>query len=231
MDDPQSVSEQAKRWVKDHKHALLAQFASDAICKPEKEPMSIFLAGSPGAGKTEASIALQEGGLRAVHIDADGIRTFLPQYTGHNADEVQGAAALGVEKLYDYILKAKKSAIIDATFTPYEKAENNIQRSLRAGRDVYILYVYQPPSIAWRFTKVREKKEGRTVPKHVFLRALMDAPKNARTIKDKFGEQVHVFVLKKNYIKGTQQFSEGVREIDRILRNLQKAHDIEKKLR
>ena len=84
---------------------LIEKFASLDIYPRQDRPYTIFLAGSPGAGKTEVSRKLIETLEQPIiHIYADAIRSSLEQYKGSNADTVQGACALGVEKLLDHVL-------------------------------------------------------------------------------------------------------------------------------
>ena len=70
-----------------------------------------------------------------VRIDADDVRMWLPMYTGKNSDVVQQAASRGVDVLYDHALKKGMSLILDATYTPYKVAHQNVQRSLKRGRE------------------------------------------------------------------------------------------------
>ena len=95
------IAEQAKIFVKEHQKIFIEKFASLEKFPPSKSlPVTYFMAGSPGAGKTEFSIQIL--GLlpedHIVRIDADEIKTYIPQYTKKNSDIIQGAASLGVEK-------------------------------------------------------------------------------------------------------------------------------------
>src|SRR3989344_3000597 len=97
----QHIAEEARVYVKEHRDEIVAKFVSGI--ESVETPVSIFMAGSPGAGKTEFSQRLlEELGGNMVRIDADDVRDMLPQYQGANAYVVQGAAALGVEKVYDF---------------------------------------------------------------------------------------------------------------------------------
>lgn len=67
----------------------------------------------------------------AIRIDADEIRCIIPSYNGENSHILQSAASIGVEKLYDYVLNKRKSAIIDGTLAiDFTKVANNLERSL-----------------------------------------------------------------------------------------------------
>lgn len=217
-----ALHEEAIRWVHSHKNELIEQFASDAICPPTEKPLSLFMAGSPGAGKTEASLALVDAlskfHIPIVRIDPDEIRAALPQYTGNNTDDIKGASFIAVEKLHDYVLAKRKSMILDSTFTPYKKIADNVQRSINKDRIVHIIYIYQHPLAAWRFTKEREKIEGRSVPRAFFIQTLFEARQNVKKIKKKFGDYVEVTALKKNYERDTSQFFYNVQNIDEIIK-------------
>src|SRR3989338_7167825 len=105
-EEEQKIAEEAKRFVKskEFRRLLIQKFAEPKVYKADAHPVTILMAGSPGAGKTEFSkgiIEIFEGlfPTKIVRIDADDIRILLPQYTGSNSYVVHGAASLGVEKL------------------------------------------------------------------------------------------------------------------------------------
>jgi broad-specificity NMP kinase len=97
------------------------------------------MAGSPGAGKTEVSQELVRLNLRRdpprkfVRLDADEIRAIIPGYTGGNAHEVQSAAAVGMERLFDAVQDHRQHAIVDGTFTNYDKSRQNVHRAVGKG--------------------------------------------------------------------------------------------------
>lgn len=229
-----SLAEKAIEWVRANKKKIIDHFASDVVCPPSEEPFSIFMAGSPGAGKTESSIAivemLKKRGDAIVRIDPDAIRTLLPQYTGSNTDAVKGASFLAVEKLYDYVLKTGKSMILDSTFTPYRKIEGNVRRSVAKGRTTTVIYIDQDPLVAWHFTKEREKVEGRSIPREFFIRTLFESRENVRKIKEAYGGKVILRVVHKNYVKQTQSVVEDVKFIDDVVRIKYSVDDLKKLL-
>ncbi|MBI1812411.1 zeta toxin family protein [Candidatus Peregrinibacteria bacterium] len=216
-----SVSGQAIDWVRANKTAIIAHFAGDDVCASTEEPVSIFMAGSPGAGKTESSLAIVEmlrrRGDAIVRIDPDEIRMLIPQYTGSNTDAIKGASFLAVEKLYDFVLRADKSMILDSTFTPYRKIEANVRRPLTKNRPTAVISIDQDPLVAWHFTKEREKIEGRSIPREFFIRTLFESRENVRKIKEHYGDQITVHVIRKDYVKQTQRFIEDVERIDTVV--------------
>ncbi len=230
-DEENSIKKQAVIYVKQHKQKILARFANDQICEQQDEPISIFMAGSPGAGKTEFSKnLLKKAGFNAVRIDADEIKEIIPQYNGENSTQVQGASALGVQYLFDYVLQKQKSLILDGTFADFDISCKNIERSIKRGRPTEIYYIYQDPLIAWQFTKVREVLEGRFVPKVLFVNSLFQAKENVNRIKKIFGEKVKIHVVIKDFEHKLQKFHLNVGNIDNHLKISYNKESLYKKL-
>ncbi len=179
-------------------------FASDSQYPSSDNPISMFMAGSPGAGKTEFSKRLIEAMVRSgsppiVRIDPDEIRTIpLPGYTGNNAYVFKHAASKGVDVIHDYVLKKKKSFILDGTFSNFDFSKNNVQRSLKRNRLVVIVYLYQDPLVAWDFTKKRELQDHRNIPKAAFIEELFAAKENVNKIKKKFGQKVLLWLIERD---------------------------------
>src|SRR3989344_6924175 len=88
-------------FIKKNQKELIAKFASPNIYHPVENPISLFMAGSPGAGKTEISKSfVKKFKDLPVRIDADDIRPLCPGYIGSNAHLFQKAANKGVNILY-----------------------------------------------------------------------------------------------------------------------------------
>ncbi|MCK5084868.1 MAG: zeta toxin family protein [Candidatus Pacebacteria bacterium] len=193
-------SENAKEFIKKNKNLLFEKFASSKIYKPNENPISLFMAGSPGAGKTEYSKRfIERFDSNIVRIDADEIREIIPQYNGANSDVVQGAASIAVDMLYSYTLKNKYNLLLDGTFAKFNIVYRNIERSINKNREVAIHYIYQDPLVAWEFTKKREKLEGRMVPKKVFIESFFNAKNNVKKIKSIFKDKIKVYLIIKDY--------------------------------
>jgi len=206
MPGANKTSEDAKQFIKKNKKLLYDRFASENLLKPKDRPISIFMAGSPGAGKTEYSkrfIQKFEGDI--ARIDADEIRKIIPQYTGANSDIVQGAASIGVDILFGYVLKKKYNLLLDGTFAKFDIAYRNIERSLNKGREVAVCYIYQEPLIAWEFTKKREKIEGRRIPKKAFIESFVNSKKNVEKIKEIFKNKVEIYLIIKDYTNNIKE--------------------------
>ena len=53
--DNEEIDKKAKEWIRVNVSELIKKFASVEKFPPVKNPFSMFMAGSPGAGKTEFS--------------------------------------------------------------------------------------------------------------------------------------------------------------------------------
>jgi len=186
----------------EHARSIKKRFArkvtDKSVYPSEGNPVSVFMAGSPGAGKTEASKALIERfDNQVIRIDADDYRDeFREQgYTGDNSWLFQPAVSVLVEKVHDYAIDQKQSFILDGTLTNYDKAKLNIERSIRKGRTVHILYVYQDPVRAWEFVRAREAVEGRMIPMQRFTEQYFEARDCVNRLKKHFGCNIQVDLL------------------------------------
>ena len=201
----EEIKAQALDFAKHNKLRIARERTDPAIFVPSENPISVFMAVSPGAGKTEFSkdlITIFETGNKnkVIRIDADEMRTFMPGYTGSNAHLFQGAVSFVVEKMQDLALHRKQDFVLDGTFAAFEKAKSNIDRSLAKGRRISIFYVYQKPSVAWSFTDAREKLEGRNIPRSAFIDSFLGVRETVKRIQSDYGTKVNISVVKKNFI-------------------------------
>lgn len=215
----QKVADDACDYVKAYKKEIIAKFAGDSFPSVE-HPISIFMAGSPGAGKTEFSKSLiqslQSGGRAdpIVRIDGDEIRNMLPGYTGSNSYLFQRAISIGVSKLHDYVLDKRKNFILDGTFSHIQKARENVHRSIKVNRKVIVVYVYQDPIISWKFTQKREAAEGRSIPKNIFIEQFFAAKEAVQAVKNEFSERVDVWLIDRNLETNYLNVNVNVTKID-----------------
>ena len=209
------LARQAIEYVKANKAIFI-----DAVCgkaTKTKQPMAVFMAGTPGAGKTEVAKSVMEFfDIEPCRIDADDFRALIPGYTGTNSDIVQPAASLAVDKVLDKVLDKKYSFILDGTFA-IGKSVMNIKRALRRGFEVQIYFVHQEPKEAWEFTKIRERAEGRKVPLDTFVDAYFNSRLNVATVKQQFGDKVLLHVISKSYNANKETVYSNVDDLEKIL--------------
>jgi hypothetical protein len=74
--------------------------------------------------------------------------------------------------------------------------EQNIERSLKRGRPVEVYYVYQHPKVAWLFTKVREKLQGRYISKESFIDSCYESRRGVNKIKSIFGNSIQINLVR-----------------------------------
>lgn len=206
-------------FAKSNKKLIAKRRTDKNIFLPEEYPISVFMAGSPGAGKTESARHLIErvaGDNNILCIDADDLRNEFSSYNGKNSSWFQYPTSIIADKMQDLALVNSQSFVFDGTLTNFERAEENISRSLnpKYKRDVFIVYVYQDPIQAWKFVKEREKKDGRFVPEEAFVEQYFTARDNVNRLKQIFGGRIQVDLVVKN-IDGTDfKYKENITLVD-----------------
>ena len=198
-------------------------YASKEKFRSFSMPSTFFMAGSPGAGKTEASKNFiknvnEKIDFLVVRIDADEIRNLCPGYTGSNSHLFQGAVSLGVNKLYDYVLRKKYNVVLDSTFSSYQYAESNVKIALDKKREVHIIYIYQDPKIAWEFTQKRERLENRKITLDVFVDDFIKDKENVNKIKEIFGGKIKISLIKKDYNNGIEKLWVNIDKVDNYIK-------------
>ena len=211
-------------------------FASNEKYKAFSSPATIFMAGSPGAGKTEFSKNMiikfnNKYDYPIVRIDADEIRELCPGYNGNNSHLFQGAVSIGVNKLYDYVLKKKYNVLLDSTFSSLKYAKENIERAINRDREVDVYYIYQNPVIAWEFTLKREKIENRKITLDVFVEDFFKAKENVNEVKHIFKKKVNIHLIKKDYNNGIEKYWINIDKIDNYIKFVYTQNSLYNKLK
>lgn len=211
-----SIQQAALEFARANKKRIAMRLTDPEIFLPEENPVSVFMAGSPGAGKTEASIELLKelDGTPIIRIDPDELRTEFKEYDGTNAWLFQKAVSVLVEKIHDLALEQGQSFLLDGTLSNYDKARDNVKRSLKKGRVVQLLYVYQEPLLAWDFVRAREAAEGRRILKEDFVKQYFAARDVVNRLKQEFGKEIGVDLLLKNNDNSDRMYKAGVDQID-----------------
>lgn len=227
------IEREALEFARENKKAIAGRATDKSIFPPEANPVSVFMAGSPGAGKTEASLELLAdlGDSSVIRIDPDELRNEFPGYNGTNAWLFQGAVSVLVNKILDLALEQSQSFLLDGTLSNYELARSNFQRSLKRKRTVQILYVYQEPSLAWEFVQIREAAEGRRIRPEHFIDQYFAAREVVNRLKVEFGKQISVDLLLKNNDNTRRLYEANVEKIDPYIPEKYSRADIEKMLK
>lgn len=229
-----SIKERAEAFARDNKKAIAKEVTDPSIFLPDEFPVSVFMAGSPGAGKTESSRNLikkfTKDGQSVLRIDSDELRSRFEEYNGTNSSLFMYATSILADKIQDFALSNKQSFIFDGTFSNLEKSRGNIERSLSKGRFVQIVYVYQDPTQAWELVKAREIRDGRTVPRDAFITQYFKARENVNLLKKEFGNKIKVDLVVKN-IDGTDfSYRENIDIIDSYIPERYTKSDLERRI-
>src|SRR4051812_35413581 len=84
----------AQAWTNKYKKRVAREFVREADFQPSDEPSGIFLAGLPGAGKTEFSQELIKNiESPPLRLDMDEIATLMEGYRPEIADTFRGVAS------------------------------------------------------------------------------------------------------------------------------------------
>ena len=221
--------EEAIAFARENKKKIARRLTDRNLYVAESDPVSVFMAGSPGAGKTEASLELLQklGGLPVIRIDPDELRGEFASYCGSNSWLFQAAVSILVEKVIDLALDQKQSFLLDGTLSNLPVARRNIERSLGRNRTTQILYVYQEPNLAWKFVQAREKAEGRKIPQERFIDQYFLARNAVNTLKQEFGARVQVDLLLKNNDGSNRVYEDNIDRIDNYIPEKYNRGDLE----
>jgi predicted ABC-type ATPase len=223
------IKKSAQQWARANKKRLKASFCDPTVFVPQKTPVTIFMAGTPGAGKTEFSKNLvQIFGNHIVRIDADEIRDMMKEigYNGQNSLLYQNGVGIAVNDLYRSSIKQRQSVLIDGTFA-YSGWRANIDMSLADNRPVEIYYLYQEPRIAWDFVKKREAAQGRVVPRGVFVKDYATSIDNVCKAKEVYGDKVTIYYAKNNYQKSLEYVKINVGLITDFIPHVYNSNELE----
>lgn len=219
-DEEKLIEQEAVAYAKANKKTIASELTDLEKYPADQVPVSVFMAGSPGAGKTEASqnlIKKFSNGSPILRIDTDEIRSRFASYTGKNSHLFQGATSIVADRMHDMALANKQSFVFDGTLSNLPRARENIKRSIDKGRFVQIIYVYQDPLQAWQFVKAREIRDGRHVPRDSFIQQYFQARENVNILKKEFGSKIRVDLVVKN-IDGTDfSYRENIDVVDNYI--------------
>lgn len=207
------------RWVKNNKKDFIVHMIREAGVSPDSEPGAFFMAGLPGAGKTEISKGIIEDfKVPMLRIDMDEIAEKIPGYLPENADKFRRPATLLLSEVFSYAIHHNINILMDGTFGS-SKAGENIERCLKHRYSVKIIYVFQKPELAWKFTLAREKVEHRAIKFEGFVDSYYKTISNIKMIGEKYGDKVVIDIAVKDENNQVGEWERNVHfsEIDKLL--------------
>ena len=152
---------------------ILQQFKDELVCIESDEPIAILMGGSPVSGKSTflrkyAPYLLSEELLR---IDADEVRSQLPEYEGWNASQTH----LETKDIVNTLLSDRTIGMPCRFDVIYDGTMNNTKSYIplikllrELGYKIYVVYIDNvPKDVIEKRALERYKKSGRFVPLEV----------------------------------------------------------------
>lgn len=197
--------DKAKLWVKDKENQQKV-IASAIGMNPRKDKLAFFMAGIPGAGKTELAKGLQgspHGDFTV--IEHDKLVEHIDDYKPENYYEFRTAGSTLVTKLFEHCLKNGYSFVFDGTLS-HDNGYRNIKKTLDNGFSVIVLYVHQDIASAWKLTQDRELVKMRAIERVGFIDTCQKISASLKNIFDSFRDNTNFafWIVKKNGAPGTE---------------------------
>ena len=154
-----------------HQQIIDDLFTGVKCVKSGKQPIAIFTGGSPASGKStfinKKAKYLKSDNI--FHLDADEIRSKLPEYNGWNANSTHLETSDIVNQILDQIgsEKCRYDFVYDGTMNKAKKYFPLIKKVKELGYKVYIIFMDIPYTEAKRRALERYQKTGRYVPMEV----------------------------------------------------------------
>lgn len=233
--------EEAKAWAKDKNNQQQVINACIKRDAPKKRKAAIFMAGIPGAGKTEfvRGMRAQSTSLRGfVVIEHDKLVEHIDTYTPGRYYDYRKAGSTLVTALFNHCLARDLPFIFDGTLS-HDNARRNIKKALKHGYEVVIVYIHQDIKSAWQLTQDRELVKKRAIEREGFIQT---AQRINDTLSGVFSEfynnnKFSFWVMLKNGTPGTENAnmivyegsnpSEGKEDIESILNQQYNVNEID----
>lgn len=199
-----AITERIRDAAKKHRTAIARQVIATSQCNKVDHPASVFMAGAPGAGKTEVSKGLVNNFERGevLRLDPDDFRPYFDCYNGGNSHIVQRAITPIVEKCIDFAMDKSINLLLDGTLSHWPVANKNIMRALTARRNVVVMFVLQDPQVSWEFVKAREMIEGRRILLETFVDQYFGSLEVMKQVIATFSPRVITWCTVKNAMTG-----------------------------
>ena len=176
---------------------IINSFIDDVVCIQQDEPIAILMGGSPASGKSSflkkyAPYLLKEDLLR---IDADEVRSMLPEYEGWNASQTHLETKDIVETLLSdrtIGIPCEFDLIYDGTMNNTKSYKPLIALLKKLGYKIFAVYIDNVPyEVIKKRALERYQKSGRFVPMEV----IDDFFEKGKTALNKIKEQVDGYMI------------------------------------
>jgi len=183
------TEDEAKQWVKhkDNQNKVVQEFFK--ANKPTRGKIALFMAGIPGAGKTEfTQNAIQES-PELISIEHDQLVEYIDGYKPEAYYNFRKAGSVLVTRILEECLQHGYALVFDGTLS-HENGIKNINKCLRNGYKVIVIYIVQDTTMAWELTRARELVKKRAIEKIGFIETCKKINANLLNIFKKYGANV-----------------------------------------
>ena len=180
--------EQAKDWAKNkaNQETTLQAFFRDN--KPKKGKIAFFMAGIPGAGKTEfTERTIREASPELISVEHDKLVEYIDGYTPETYYNYRKAGSILVTRVFSECIKNSYAFVFDGTLS-HQNGMRNIKKCLANDYSVIVVYLVQSAAKAWELTQAREIVKKRAIEKEGFIETCNKINANLVSILDKFKE-------------------------------------------
>ncbi len=163
------TEEEAKKWVKDktNQDKVAAKFFKEHRSVPAK--VAFFMAGIPGAGKTEfTQNTIREDTPELIPIEHDQLVEYIKGYRPEAYYNYRKAGSALVTRIFNDCLKNGYAFVFDGTLS-HENGHRNINKCLKKGYRVIVVYIVQEANAAWELTQARELVKKRSIERKGFV--------------------------------------------------------------
>lgn len=184
---------------KDLHEKIIFDLYKNVACLERERPVCILTAGPPGSGKSTflKRFAPYMTSDQIVKVDADYIRSMLPEYKGWNSNSTHLEAKDIVGQAIKYIsTPCRHDVLYDGTMNTPAKYFPLINQLKRYGYKIYIIFLEVPEKVSRERALKRYQNSGRYVPDEVISSFFSHAPDHFLEIKSMVDGWIRVDGLK-----------------------------------
>jgi len=144
---------------------IINKLTSKAVCTEQDQPIAVIMGGAPGSGKSTflRSNAPYMQSDMIWKVDADEVRSFLPEYKGWNSSSTHEEARDIVTELLDtFDQPCKHDLLYDGTMSNVKKYQPIIKRLKNLGYQTFLVFMDIPKeqSIERALKRYRDDNSG-----------------------------------------------------------------------
>lgn len=174
---------------------ILADLLKTSNQGSELNPQAFFFGGGSGTGKSvlRKTIAKENPQLmsRAVQVDPDEIKLYIPEYPIYKKEYPQNAALLVHkescdirDELVDQLIQNRMSFVYESTMAKPKKYKSLFTKLKKAGYGIHLYLADAPLSLARKRAAERAQKDGRVVPDRIIVNTHKLVPKTFFQVRD-----------------------------------------------